>query len=230
MNKNDGIVMFKDTFEYIVNGELTPEESVLLMKLIYDFKWLDICPEDSDISSKSVRLIWKTLKHTINRSKQNQRAYNKKTDKDIHIADVTPNREFEYTEQGEQECLANREEDTVQFIAMGLNPYYNFPPDVKPSEKFKIIKDWLCHCDRDKVKAYANKMPYKDYLKTPFWDAIRTRKMIEAGYKCQLCGNNKNLNIHHRDYSIRGEEYNYMNDLVCLCGNCHSKFHNKETA
>lgn len=76
MNKNDGIVMFKDTFEYIVNGELTPEESVLLMKLIYDFKWLDICPEDSDISSKSVRLIWKTLKHTINRSKQNQRAYN----------------------------------------------------------------------------------------------------------------------------------------------------------
>lgn len=102
MNKNDGIIMFKDTFEYIVNGELTPEESVLLMKLIYDFKWLDICPEDKDISSKSVRLIWKTLKHTINRSKQNQRAYNKKTDKDMHIADITPNGEFEYTEQGEQ--------------------------------------------------------------------------------------------------------------------------------
>lgn len=69
-------------------------------------------------------------------------------------------------------------------------------------------------------------MPYQDYLQTPEWQDTRKRALKRANFSCQLCNsNNQQLDVHHRTYENLGEEDN--RDLIVLCRDCHSKFHNK---
>jgi len=67
-------------------------------------------------------------------------------------------------------------------------------------------------------------MPYKDYLQTDEWKARRTAYLKTVGYRCEVCNtNDKTLNIHHRTYKRRGNEWN--KDLIALCHDCHGIFH-----
>ena len=68
-------------------------------------------------------------------------------------------------------------------------------------------------------------MPYKEYLQTDHWKSVRKQALFRAKYKCQLCSNKENLNVHHNTYKNRGEEKD--EDLIVLCQNCHGKFHDK---
>jgi hypothetical protein len=70
-------------------------------------------------------------------------------------------------------------------------------------------------------------LPYDEYLQSDHWKAIRSIKLEIVGGKCQLCNSTKALNVHHRSYKHLGEEYDHIDDLIVLCGHCHSKFHNK---
>ena len=81
-------MIFKDTFEYLMSGEITNEQFAELMKLVYQLRWGDGVDE-SLIKDKEVRLIWRTLKHTVQKSKTNAKQYQKKN------TDITPNTEFE---------------------------------------------------------------------------------------------------------------------------------------
>lgn len=86
--KEKGIMIFKDTFEYLMDGDLTGEQFAELMKLVYQLRWGDGV-DDSKIKDKEVKLIWKTLKHTVQKSKTNAKQYQKNN------ADIKPNNEFE---------------------------------------------------------------------------------------------------------------------------------------
>lgn len=67
-------------------------------------------------------------------------------------------------------------------------------------------------------------MPYKDYLKTTEWKERRIKHLKSAGYRCQVCNSPQQpLDVHHRTYERRGQEY--YKDLIVLCRDCHSKFH-----
>jgi 5-methylcytosine-specific restriction endonuclease McrA len=66
-------------------------------------------------------------------------------------------------------------------------------------------------------------MPYKEYLQTPEWQAIREKSLEIAGYRCEVCNAEKSIDIHHRTYERRGEECS--GDLVALCRSCHTLFH-----
>lgn len=67
-------------------------------------------------------------------------------------------------------------------------------------------------------------MPYREYLKTPEWQATRTHQLRRAGYACQVCNAKGGLlNVHHRTYERRGNEA--QEDLVVLCRGCHELFH-----
>jgi 5-methylcytosine-specific restriction endonuclease McrA len=68
-------------------------------------------------------------------------------------------------------------------------------------------------------------MPYRDYLKTDHWQSVRKQALRRADYKCQLCNASKPLQVHHRTYERRGEEW--PEDLIALCGGCHGEFHMK---
>ena len=70
-------------------------------------------------------------------------------------------------------------------------------------------------------------MNYKEFLQTPYWKAIAGKIRRKANYKCQICGKEKLLNVHHRSYENHGLEHTYkgQRDLIAICQDCHEKFH-----
>ena len=84
--------------------------------------------------------------------------------------------------------------------------------------------------DYNKVTQAIKSMSYKDFLSTLYWEIISAYKKYKENYKCALCGNNKNLATHHKTYDRHGREHEYIvfkEDLIVLCKDCHSKFHDK---
>lgn len=75
--KSEGIMIFKDTMEYLTEGILTAEQFAELIKMIYAVRWGDGVDE-KEIKDKLLLGIWKTLKHTIKKSARNARHYEKK--------------------------------------------------------------------------------------------------------------------------------------------------------
>jgi 5-methylcytosine-specific restriction endonuclease McrA len=69
-------------------------------------------------------------------------------------------------------------------------------------------------------------MPYRDYLQTPEWQDTRARALKRARYRCQLCYEQGQLDVHHRTYDRRGEEWS--TDVIVLCRPCHSRHHEVE--
>jgi hypothetical protein len=69
-------------------------------------------------------------------------------------------------------------------------------------------------------------MPYREYLQSPEWQATRKWHLKYARFRCQLCNDAQTvLDVHHRTYERRGHEHH--KDLIVLCRECHSKFHDK---
>jgi len=64
---------------------------------------------------------------------------------------------------------------------------------------------------------------YHNYINSKPWKLLSTKMKEKAGWKCQVCNEDKNLNVHHRTYKRLGCENE--NDLIVLCAKCHSLFH-----
>lgn len=71
------------------------------------------------------------------------------------------------------------------------------------------------------------KLSYDDFLKTDYWKEVRQAKLRECGHKCQICGAKHDLHIHHNCYDHHGQEHKHLEDLVVLCKDCHTLFHQK---
>ena len=66
------------------------------------------------------------------------------------------------------------------------------------------------------------KQNYKRYLQTKAWK--KTRNKIRRDRKvCERCGDNKNLQVHHKNYDRAGGEV--VADLELLCEQCHKRNH-----
>lgn len=68
---------------------------------------------------------------------------------------------------------------------------------------------------------------YKLYLQSKHWKATREFIINKYDGKCELCGKEKGINIHHLTYERLGEETE--NDLMCLCKKCHEVLHTYST-
>lgn len=67
-------------------------------------------------------------------------------------------------------------------------------------------------------------LPYAEYLQSEHWQDIRKAALKRSRYRCQVCNTSeRTLNVHHRTYEHRGEEY--AADVIVLCENCHEIFH-----
>lgn len=66
-------------------------------------------------------------------------------------------------------------------------------------------------------------MPYAAYLRTHHWQVIRRAALDHYGPCCLLCGETGQVDVHHRDYSRRGQER--LHDLTILCRSCHERYH-----
>ena len=76
--------------------------------------------------------------------------------------------------------------------------------------------------DREQLR----RLPYAEFLLTPFWDEVRKTKLQDAEWQCEECGHNDEiLHVHHITYKNHGEEDKHLEDLVVLCCPCHEGRH-----
>ncbi len=68
-----------------------------------------------------------------------------------------------------------------------------------------------------------NKQEYKHYLKTPHWQVLRAWRKMASDYKCEICGSEYRIEVHHLHYdTLFCEEFK---DLKVLCHGCHTYLH-----
>ena len=114
---------------------------------------------------------------------------------------------------------------TLYYLKNYLNPDEKWDKRITPKERINKIRYAEVHWET--VSDYIKDMDYRHFLKTPYWKAIAAHTKYRAGYRCQLCNSAYNLVTHHRSYKIHGREHAHMHELIVLCNNCHSKFHDK---
>lgn len=71
-----------------------------------------------------------------------------------------------------------------------------------------------------------SKETYKKYLNSFHWKRLRLRKLIDVEFRCEICGADNGLNIHHLTYENIGKEF--LSDLMVLCSSCHRAIHCEE--
>lgn len=69
-------------------------------------------------------------------------------------------------------------------------------------------------------------LKYDEFLKTRYWMSI-SRFVREKSGKCEECGSTENLHVHHTTYVHHGCEHQHLEDLKCLCKDCHLKTHHE---
>lgn len=70
-----------------------------------------------------------------------------------------------------------------------------------------------------------NKDEYREYLNSEEWFSLRDKVLEYFGHRCAVCDCGFDLDVHHRTYARAGRED--FTDLIALCRECHSMFHNK---
>lgn len=63
---------------------------------------------------------------------------------------------------------------------------------------------------------------YKAYILSDIWNQKRNERLLFDDYKCALCGNRNNVQVHHLVYPLHknyGTES--INDLITVCPDCH---------
>jgi len=89
-----------------------------------------------------------------------------------------------------------------------------------PAKRFLALQKLITPQEIDRLKV----MQYTGFLKTLYWRIIRERVIAEQ-ICCQYCGSKNQLNVHHLDYSQRGQEYRDLSCLILLCRDCHGTEH-----
>ncbi len=72
-----------------------------------------------------------------------------------------------------------------------------------------------------KSMGFAN---YKEYLNSPLWEEIRSKK-IRGKAKCANCESQENLQVHHNVYTEATLKGVSQYGLVVLCEDCHHNEH-----
>lgn len=78
----------------------------------------------------------------------------------------------------------------------------------------------------DVLSRSSGRIDYYEYIESSAWMSKSGAAMKRAGFKCELCYRPYNLNVHHKSYENLGDEK--PNELICLCRECHKKFHGIE--
>lgn len=76
----DKITIFKEVFDYYYYGEITKEQLADLLLMHYETRWgngVDV----KEIEDKDLRMIWRTLQHSVIKSTKNAKQYEKQQNK-----------------------------------------------------------------------------------------------------------------------------------------------------
>lgn len=123
-----------------------------------------------------------------------------------------------------EEYNANAKANAEEFVKVYLEPGYDFQN--KRDDMFYMLRNKLFFSNAEEIAEAINDMTYQDFLDTPYWKTIARHVRKRAKYKCQLCSSSSELHVHHKTYENHGYELQRCEtDLICLCADCHEKFH-----
>lgn len=71
-----GMIFFEDYFNYM--DDMTPEQFYQFMGLIRDLRYRGIDTDVNEIEDKVVRLAWRSVRHSVSKSKKNAEDYDKR--------------------------------------------------------------------------------------------------------------------------------------------------------
>lgn len=147
------------------------------------------------------------------------------------LKDIEKYEKAKQEEELNKQFAEQKRKNTEIFIQEYLDPIKKWPVDMQSKEKFKAVVYHKKYLDDNMVARHINNMSYKDFLNTKYWHAVASYAKYRANHSCQLCGSTSvQLNVHHKTYERHGCEHKtdvLYNDLIVLCKNCHSKFHDK---
>lgn len=95
-------------------------------------------------------------------------------------------------------------------------------------QKRAFIKRYIKGCEPfpvEEAESIIKGMKYREFLTTPYWQAIAMFIRKRDGRRCQMCGATRKLHVHHKTYEHHGDELHHLDDLMCLCEDCHKKTH-----
>ncbi len=95
-----------------------------------------------------------------------------------------------------------------------------------PLINFYALRETLDFVPDKVLHDAARKVIYSEYLKSPYWKAIR-QYLIYTKRQCNICKSSYNLTVHHKTYEHVGYEYKHLEDLQVVCYKCHRKYHTK---
>lgn len=135
---------------------------------------------------------------------------------------------FTYNEELERREKL-RVKKTMDFLDNYLDPNKSWVKEIKPSQRFYKLKDAYYGIYKEEAYSVIIGLDYSDFLKTPYWKAIALRIKLKSDFKCSLCGSKERLSTHHNTYENHGYELDHLEDLICICQDCHQIYHdNKE--
>ena len=74
------------------------------------------------------------------------------------------------------------------------------------------------------MKQNLKRVPVR--LGRPEYKELRERVLRRDGWRCQICGCMKNLEIHHQQLRSRSGP-DLENNLMTMCSNCHGLIHSR---
>jgi 5-methylcytosine-specific restriction endonuclease McrA len=101
--------------------------------------------------------------------------------------------------------------------------------DSTPQERFEALVR-VVSTYGDDWNSFDSEGTYQDFLESPYWKTIAAYVKWLRGGRCQMCDTDKGLQAHHKSYKHKGQEHKHLEDLVVICGDCHTKHHGKRAA
>ena len=96
---------------------------------------------------------------------------------------------------------------------------------VTPTLKNRFIEKYIINKEPFPGENELSDLLYSDFLRTRYWKIVARYVKRRANGKCEKCGSTEKLRVHHKTYENHGDEARHLDDLVCLCGECHGKEH-----
>lgn len=93
-------------------------------------------------------------------------------------------------------------------------------PGLKPYEIECIL---ILESIKEEDQSHPYIKRYRAYVRTRHWMIIKNKRLKLSNDKCDICGSNNDLQVHHIRYKNLYDVD--LDDLQAICKNCHYKHH-----
>ena len=141
-----------------------------------------------------------------------------KTDRDFRIELLMNAREFRTAKESLKKYIP-----FVSIVYKGTPRKTFYDLDIEIFESKVSVESKEKPLTKSKVDKFDS---YKEYLQTSQWKTIAQKVRKRDGFKCVECDSKESLQVHHTTYENIFNENSHLDDLICVCNECHKEIHN----